>query len=339
MPRIAYWTSAFEEDMEAIAAEVSLLRRRFPSSVAWGLSHRHWARLSRRRGYCLHPRLHLVFRAATRVLEPAFQINHVFGTLGDWYYLRGYRRRPTILTAAALSPAVDAALLSRVDRFVVEYPAGEDQIRRLGVESDRIRLIFPPVDLARFRPAPSPEGPFTVVFASSPDDSRWLEARGVPLILEAAALRPGMRFRLLWRPWGDSLPTVRRWVARQGLSNVEILVGRFPDMCRQYQAAHATLIPFTQIEYCKPAPNSLVESLACGRPVLTTPGVGLAELVQAGDAGVVCVSEGGALADALDRLRSDWDSYSARARRLAERCFDQDNFIYRYVKLYNEVCN
>src|SRR5205807_895877 len=91
-PRIAYWTSSFEFEMEGIASEVALLRQHFPRSVAWGLSHRHRLLLSQRRGYCLHPRLHLVFRAATRVLEPLFQLNHIFGALGDWFYLAGSRR-------------------------------------------------------------------------------------------------------------------------------------------------------------------------------------------------------------------------------------------------------
>ena len=92
--------------MEAVASEVATLRRQFPGSVAWGLSHRHRVLLSRRRGLCLHPRLHLAFRALTRALEPAFQLNHVFGSIGDWFYLEGRRRRPIVLTAAVLGPAV-----------------------------------------------------------------------------------------------------------------------------------------------------------------------------------------------------------------------------------------
>jgi len=38
--RIAYWTSGFEPSMEAVSSEVHLLRRSFPRSVVWGLSHR-----------------------------------------------------------------------------------------------------------------------------------------------------------------------------------------------------------------------------------------------------------------------------------------------------------
>ncbi|HEX8201005.1 MAG TPA: glycosyltransferase [Isosphaeraceae bacterium] len=336
-PRIAYWTSAFEADIEAIASEVSALRRCYPGSVAWGLSHRCWALLSWRRGYCLNPWLSPVFCAATRILEPLFQLNHIFGSLGDWYYLRGTRRRPTVLTMAALSPPVDSSLLDRVDRFVVEYPSAESILTELGIGRERIRLIFPPVDLRRFTPSEAPEAPFTVVFASSAHDASWVEARGLPQLLDAAALRPEMRFRLIWRPWGDSLELVRRWVAQRGLTNVEIVVGKFADMEQHYRTAHATAVPFARIEKCKPAPNSLVESLACGRPVIVTPEVGLAEMVREAHAGIVCACDGESLAEGFDRVRSDWHSYSAPARRLSERWFSAETFLSKYHAIYTEL--
>lgn len=323
--------------MEAVAAEVALLRQSFPGSVAWGLHPRRWLLLSPRRGYCLNPRLHLLFRLATRVLEPAFQLNHVFGSLGDWFYLQGARRRPTVVTVATAAAPVAQALLDRVERFVVEYPAGRDDLERLGIGRDRVRLIFPPVDLARFTPAPAPAGPFTVLFASSPDQEGWLPARGVPQLLDAAAARPHMHFRLLWRPWGNSAPRVRRWIAERGLRNVELRVGCRPDMADHYRGAHVTAAPFTDPERCKPAPNSLIESLACGRPVLLTEQIGLAEMVRAADAGQVCAPTGEALAEHLDRLQRDWQHYARKARGLAESWFGVEKFLTGYRRLYAEV--
>jgi glycosyltransferase involved in cell wall biosynthesis len=336
-PRIAYWTSGFEPEMEAISGEVAVLRRRFRSSISWGLSHRHWVLLSWRRGYCLNPRLHLLFRGITRLLEPTFQLNHIFGTLGDWFYLQGSRRRPTVLTAVMMSDPVQQPLLDRVDRFVAECPMGRDSLQRMGFDKERVRLIFPPVDLHRFTPAPEPPGPFTVLFASSPEEATWLEARGIPQLLEAAALRPNMRFRLLWRPWGNSLPRLRQMLAQRELHNVELVVGRFADMVGQYRAAHATVAPFTRMRQCKSAPNSLVESLACGRPVVVSPQVGLAELVQEGRAGISSEVSGQALADSFDRIQADWSAFSSGARRLAERWFATERFLEAYHNLYQEL--
>lgn len=323
--------------MEAVAAEVALLRRAFPASVAWGLSHRRWLLLSRKRGYCLHPRFHLVFRALTKLFEPVFDLHHIIGSLGDWFYLNRPRRRPTVLTVAAQAPPVEPALLERVDRFIVEYPRARDDLERLGIDRERIELIFPPVDLTKFSVAPEPPKPFTVLFASSPEKESWLQARGVPLLLEAAALRPAMRFRLLWRPWGDSLAQVQRWIAERELRNVELLVGCWDDMAAHYQTAHVCAAPFTDLDRSKPAPNSVVEGLACGRPALVTEPVGLSELIREANAGAVCEATGESVAEQLDRLERDWSTYSAAARQLAERWFGAERFIEQYRRVYDEV--
>lgn len=323
--------------MEAIASEVATLRKRFPSSIAWGMSHRHWALLSARRGFCVHPRLHLLFRATTRLLENRFDIHHIFGSTGDWFYLTGTRRRYTILTTATWGPPTDRALLGHVDQFVVEYPGGRDELVRLGIEPARIRLILPPVDLERFRPGPRPEGSFTVLFASSPDRADWLEARGVPLILDAAALRPRMCFRMLWRPWGNSLAAVQRMIQERALRNVELIVGRQADMASHYKAAHVTLAPFTEKDRSKPAPNSLIESLACGRPVILTEAVGLVDVMSGTDAAAVSAPHGQALAQELDKLESNWGGCSTAARQLAERFFAVDAFLAAYGRLYQRT--
>jgi len=335
-PRVAYWTSAFETDMEAVAFEVAALRRHFPGGIAWGITARNWARVSRRE-LSFHPRLHLVFRLLVRLLEPAFQLNHVFGSVGDWFYLQGMRRRPTVLTAATWSRPVQPELLERVDRFVVEYPGGKDYLASLGIAPEKVRLIFPPVDLRRFTNTPPPPEPFTVLFASSPDTESGLEDRGIPQLLDAAALRPQFRFRLLWRPWGDRGARVRQWIQERELRNVELVVAECGDMAEQYRQAHVTIAPFMTQTTTKPAPNSLIESLACGRPVVTTDSVGLAEVIEGGSAGRVCSPTGQGIAEELDRLQREWDRYSSRARQLAEQRFGMNQFVEGYTRLYEEV--
>ncbi len=336
-PRIAYWTSAFETEMEAVASEVGLLRRNFRSSVSWGLSHHHWAMMSRRRGFCVHPKLHLLFRAATRVFQPLFQINHIFGSVGDWFYLNGSKGRPTVLTAAAQAAPVSSELLGQVDRFVVEHPGGRDELVRLGVDGSRVRLVFPPVDLERFRPIAATNEKFTVLFASSPDDEAWLEPRGVVALLDAATHCPDMHFRLLWRPWGNSQGRVEQLIRDRDLTNVEICVGRVEDMSREYQRCDVTVAPFVDMNHCKPAPNSLLESLACGRPVLCSPQVGVAEMIERQKCGVVTDPSGVEIADGLRRIQREQVEMARKAREVAEQHFDERSFISSYDTIYREL--
>ncbi len=336
-PRVAYWTSSFEPEMEAVASEVATLRRQFQQSVAWGLSVRHWALLSRKRGYCFNPRLHLLFRATTRIFEPIFDLNHIFGRLGDWFYLQGARKHPTILTITTPSNPVAKSLLERVDRFVIEHAEAKDDLLRVGIDNSQIRLIYPPVDLSRFFPATAPSAPFTVLFASSPEEEGWLDARGIPQILDMAVLRPKMHFRLLWRPWGNSEKRVRQWIAERKLQNIEVSVGCFRDMPGEYNKAHVTLAPFTDVGRSKAVPNSVIESMACGRPVIVTKAVGLANLIDENKAGIVCAAKSEELVEQLDRLARDWDYYSLAARKLAERQFGVERFLTEYQQLYADV--
>ena len=108
-------------------------------------------------------------------------------------------------------------------------------------------------------------------------------------------------------------------------------------MSRQYASAHVTIVPFDGSERCKPAPNSLIESLACGRPVVVTEEVGLAEVVREARCGSVCLRNGTSLAREIDVLRDNWQELSCRSREAAEREFGLNRFVEAYKSLYGEV--
>lgn len=336
-PRVAFWVSSFEPDMEAIASEVACLRRAFPRSVVWGVNSRRPRRFSWRRGFGFPPRTQLAFRGVTGCLQRLFHVNHLFGGLGDWFHLRALGARPAVLTVAVEAEAVEPGLLRKIDRFVVEWPQAEAKLLDSGVPREQISFIPPAVDLERFKPAAAADGKFTVLFASSPDRADWLDARGVPLLLDLAAYRPEIWFRLVWRPWGDSLPVLRRWIQQRGLTNVEVIVGRFDEMAPHYHAAHVTFLPFADPRRCKPAPNSLIEGLACARPAIMTDHVGLATVVAEAGAGICCDVDVGEFSDAVDRLRTDWNNASRRARRLAEHRFGVEDFVTAYGQIYEAL--
>jgi len=285
----------------------------------------------------MHPALHPLFRIITGRLQRRYDLNHVMGGLDDWHLLRAIAKRPTVLTVALERQPQVPELLDKVDCFVVEWPGAQAPLAALGIDAQRIRLIYPPADLDAFAVAPPPDGPFTAVFASSPDRAQWLEARGVHLILDAAALRPQVQFLLCWRPWGDSLARLQQMIAQRQLDNVRVEVGRVGDMADVYRRAHVTLFCMTDRRVSKPAPNSVVESMACGRPVIVTPMVGLADLIAQSGAGRVVEPDAEHLARALDDLERDWSAASLKARQAAETHFDQRRFIESYTRVYKEL--
>jgi glycosyltransferase involved in cell wall biosynthesis len=323
--------------MEGVASEVALLRRSFPRSVVWGVTGRDGLTLSWRRGFSVSPRFALPFRLVSRVAQCAFHVNHIFGGLGDWFHLRSIGKLPSVLTVAVHSHLHDTKLLKKVDRFVVEWTGARRQLLDLGVAPERIELILPPVDVDRFRPSPAPAEPFTVLFVSSPDRKEWLTARGVDLLLDAAALCPEMQFRLVWRPWGDSASEVMSWIAFRNLRNVDLRIERISDMPDIYAKAHVTVAPFRDLEKCKPAPNSIAESLACGRPVVVSDQVGFSEMIAEAGAGLVCGMDPGEIAEQLKHIRDRWVTYSRCARSLAEERLAAPLFLDAYRRVYEAL--
>ena len=88
---------------------------------------------------------------------------------------------------------------------------------------------------------------------------------------------------------------------RARFRNVEITEGQFDDMPSQYQASGGQYVrSLYRAHRCKPMPNSLIESLACGRPILCMPVVGLAGMVQEGCGAVIVSASGVEIAEGLE---------------------------------------
>lgn len=336
-PRIAYWTSAYAPGMEAISHQVALLRRHFAHSIAWGLNRQRTFQFSMGRGFILSPRLWPFFRGATSVLQRAFHINHIVGGLGDWFYLRAATRRPIVLTAAVRSMPCDRLLLRKVDQFIVEWTTDVDALLSLGISADRVCVVPPPADLKRFSMAGVPSNEFTVLFASSPETQEQFDDRGIDILLDAATLRPQYRFVLLWRPWGNGLAAVRRLANERGLTNVEIVSRRIPQIEDCYRAAHLTVAPFRNPGATKSIPNSLIESMACGRPVICTSAIGFSKDVEHAGAGICIEPVADLLASATDDICRRWREMSFQARHFAERYFCQEGFIEAHRAIYQRL--
>jgi glycosyltransferase involved in cell wall biosynthesis len=336
-PRIAFWTSSYAPEIEAIGSEVAVLRRHFRSSVAWGINPMCWVQCSWRRGFICHPNFWPMFRSSTWLLQRLFEVNHIFGSFHDWFYLTAASRRPLILTLVVRSTAVTLPNVERIDRIVVEWQSDSAALGGLGIAPESIKVIPPPVDLAQFSPATPPRYPFTVLFASSPDRIDWFSDRGLDALLDAAVLRPNYRFILIWRPWGSTHAEIKRWVADRKLTNVEIRHSAISQMQTVYQHAHATIAPFTSSTTTKSVPQSLVESLACGRPVVTTPLVSIGHDIEKAKAGVCVVANGAAIASGLDEVCDQWSEMSSNARAFAETHFPVSKFVNAYHALYSDL--
>jgi glycosyltransferase involved in cell wall biosynthesis len=254
--------------------------------------------------------------------------------MNAWHFLRSLGRRPIIFTVTIPGSALEPALYEKVAVFAAESECLAEDLHRAGIHSDRIRVIYPGVDLEEFAPAPrATRDRFHVLFASSPSDVSEFDARGIPLLIDLARLCPEIDVTLLWRSWGDQHVARRAFANLNPPQNIRIDVRRGRNMASVYRDADAIACLY-EPGFGKSCPNSVVEALACGVPTLVSDTCGIAGLVTRGGAGIATTRNASDVAQAARTLIKEHARFAAAARRLAERHFDVRHFIDAYAQLY-----
>jgi glycosyltransferase involved in cell wall biosynthesis len=335
--RVTFWTGIWRPGEEALSNEIHAVR----SAIAHGSPVISFSQ-GQRSGMSLRDRViklsagrWATLRLVAGAIEPMGDVSHVWSSIGDWHLLRSVGRRPTLFTVAYGGTAWPVAHYRFVKRFAVEADVLADALVQAGVEAARIEVVIPGVDLVSFVPQPAPTGRFKLLFASAPASPREFEARGVTTLVEVARAIPGIDVSLLWRSWGDQGAARRALLALSPPRNLTVEERGDRTMPEVYGSAHAVACLYAE-GFGKTVPNSVVEALACGRPVIVSPSCGVAGLVERAGAGRVA-SRLRDVVTAVAEIEDDWVSSSRRARKLAELSFDASRFVADYSRLYADV--
>lgn len=196
------------------------------------------------------------------------------------------------------------------------------------------------VDTKLFAPTPEPdilEGPPRVVLPA-----RMLREKGVGEFIAAAEQlrREGVAARCTLvgetdaaNPSAIDANELRRWYE----SGVIEWWGHRSDMPNVYAQSHIVCLP----SYREGLSKTLLEAMACGRPIVTTDVPGCRDAVRDGVNGLlVPARNSGALADALKLLIQDAPlrlELGARGREICEREFGIDGVVAQTLRLYDEL--
>ena len=342
--RIAYWTTAsLEPAYEAVSQELQLLSKRFRPSWVFSVNPHLRLRFSfRERVAGTHPCLYPMLRLVVPVLERCFNVNHVYGFITPWLYHKSLHARPTIHTITQDSEPAQIEFLDRAAMVITQSCATRDRLAGLGLDEARLRLWYPGIDLQRFQPrerSTTSSRP-RILFASAPRTREEMPSRGVDLLLETARRDPNLSMQLLYRPWDGAYTsldeTVRR-IEELELRNVELTNEVVPDMAALYGAFDFTVIPFTTPDGGKECPNSALESLAAGVPVLCSRACPFATFLENEGAGIAFDPHPQGLIEAVEAGLRAWPELSVAARRAADRHLSQERLLESYTRLYDEV--
>lgn len=235
-------------------------------------------------------------------------------------------------------------------QVVCNSPSMAAKLREVArIPASRILYIPNGLDVARFATAvdpelrrlrsPSAKRVVAMLARITEQKAPELLALAVGLLKRTGRLSPDSEFWIVGE--SDSVATQARLDAALREEGLEGIVRQFPATDQPSSVYHAA--DFTVLaSLWEGTPNSVLESLACGRPVLVSEAANAAGVIHPGIEGwVVPTGNVPALADRLDAcLRlSDSDLASlAPACRLRASFFDLPTMVQRYADLYRELC-
>jgi len=325
---------------EAVSMEVQTLSSAFRQNLGTRvIALNVWGRSIKLKGHVKHIPLPYALPAVVFLSRIAAQVevNHIFASPTEPLLTRRLAKLDnTVLTIAKDSPKLDvleknAATLRNLRHIVVESSRHKDLLLQLGVEKDRLQVIYPGVDLQPYRPAGSR---FTILFATSPFSKYDLLARGIHLMIRVAKLLPEVHFRLIWRRNVEELSNL---LSETNPPNISVVSGFVEDMGAEYDASHTTILPALTDYSLKPSPHSALLSLAHGKPLLVSRPASLAGVVERSNCGIVFEPSVEGLCDAITRLMSNYPIYQENAHTAAKAFFSKEQFLARYAQLYSSL--
>ena len=229
------------------------------------------------------------------------------------------------------------------DRIVANAEAVRSYLIARGVESKRVVTIRNGVDLGRFE-TPIDVGRVRSSLGVAPDDvlaavvARLEPQKGHDTVVDAAArLRERCpRLRFVFVGGGSREAGLSELVARNGLADRIVFTGFRTDSAELIRAADLSILVSTR----EGLSNTLLESLAAGRPVIASRVGGNAEVVSPDVGVLVPPQDPAALADALASLVADPVSAArmgARGKERVRREFPVSRMVAETVALYDAL--
>ncbi|MFW6145855.1 MAG: glycosyltransferase [Planctomycetota bacterium] len=232
--------------------------------------------------------------------------------------------------------ALERMILRRADAVICPSRRLAELLTDSGVAPEKLHVIHNGIELDRwpFRPRAVPGDPPVVLYVG-----RLSREKNVQALLQAAAMlrRDGVAVRLRIAGQGPDRPVLTELAGQLDLAGCVEWLGWRDDVGELLARADLLVNPSTT----EAMPNTVLEALAAGTPVVATDAGATDELIAHERTGLLIPpGDVGALAAALGRLLADVDltrRLAWRGRSHAEAHFDFTHRMAHVVALYRGV--
>ena len=221
-------------------------------------------------------------------------------------------------------------IVPKVRGIIAQSNRTKNQLISMGVDSCKITLMYPLINLSKFKYSEHlPLNKFKILFASSPNlevpGEDNFKDKGVSLLLEAFTEFIKEEDAILYIVWrGKYNKELYQKIHELDLKDYVKVIDKVMDMPGMYAKTHVTVIPFINLWRSPEIPLSAVESLACGRPVVVTDVVEIAELIQRYKCGCVAKPVKDDFLMVLKECKKNYYAYQRNCKNIAKVLFSWD---------------
>jgi len=317
-------------DTDAVFQEVKALESRFGGTTINLYPFKRPFRFFPRFLYGIHRRQELT------KIESSFDLHHVFHPTPYIFPILKRLKKPIIYSVNA---GINGhPLLKKKSLFihtlVISNKRDEAALQSCGVRN--YRLILPGINTSRFSYTPPSSNDFVLLVSSAPWIPQQFKQKGIDALLEAVSRTTNMRLIFLWR--GLLIKELEKRIKKFKVKDHVEIINKKTDVNKVLARSHATVVLAESSELVKAYPHSLLESLAAGKPVLTSQAIPMADFVQENRCGEVIskinVEE---LKRGIERLRENYDDYQKQAFVIGQRDFSLSTMLKAFEQLYSEI--
>ncbi len=266
-------------------------------------------------------------------------VHHIFApSLGNFIVL-SHLRKPVIFTlATTVSLPIRRPILNLLKNFagiVVNNRRSKEALESVGLSN--VHFIPVGIDITRFsKQRLTLQTDLHLLMASAPWEPAQFASKGIDLLLDAMTSLPRLRMTFLWR--GLLVKEMQQRIMRSGLEDRITFINEEVVISHLLEKVHGTVLLANSERVVKAYPHSLVESLLCGKPIITSSKIAISEIVQAHKAGLILSDfKREALVKVIEAFQHNYQQLAECAFQFPQEAFDREQMFKKYDALYQTI--
>ncbi len=272
-----------------------------------------------------------------RALERTLDLHHFYNPDPFPFPILRFFKRPVIysLSSGVGDKRPNLAYFRRLTAVTVYDQLSLEKLQNWGLTN--VHLVQSGIDTSRFSFTAVPlNDEIRLMVASAPWTSAQFRSKGIDALLAAAQQMPNLRLVFLWR--GELFAEMMQRVQERNLSERVQVIDELVDVNQILATVHGTLNLATETAVIKAYPHSLLDSLAAGKPIITSRAIGMANYVEKVGCGVLVEQvTPDEIVAAIERFVVEYEVMRETAVRVGQRDFTQDAMINSFKQIYQQI--